>query len=108
MTGFPPHHPRSNAWRTLDVAFHRIQEAAVDENGKRLVYLPCPDASKHKCTGALLQLPLAPVGLRDPERGQRARPCPATEDAASELHDHPPLHRPGRQDEGRDRVRARP
>ncbi len=32
--------------------FQRIQEAAVDENGKRLVYLPCPDASKHKCTGA--------------------------------------------------------
>ncbi len=36
--------------RTLDTEFHRIQKAAVDEDGERLVYLTCPDAGKHECT----------------------------------------------------------
>jgi len=38
--------------RTLDIEFRHIQEAAVDKDKKRLVYLPCPDADKHECTDA--------------------------------------------------------
>ena len=96
--------------RTLDVEFHRIQKAAVDKEGKRLVYLPCPDAGKHECTESCHCYGFHSLrrGYATPECGFHVGPGPAEEDAASQLHNHPSVHRPGRQDEGRNRGRPCP
>ena len=95
--------------RTLDVEFHRIQKAAVDEDKNRLVYLPCPDAGKQECTDACHCYGFHALRRAYATLNADSMPAPVLQKKIRHISfTTTPIHRSGRQNEGRNGGCSRP